>query len=155
MTDERERLREALDRVPDAEALLDAVRAYGDARADVAYGRTTRKAIDLAWDRLLVAARVPPMDQRGSNGPEETAWLIERGQPEGQVPTVWWADRKRDGLMDVDKWTQDAFKAERFETREEAEEVIARKFSPPASRGGSSARAVEHGFIGSIDPEPS
>ena len=49
------------------EALLDAVRAYGDARADVAYGRATRKAIDHAWDRLLDVAHIPPMDKRGES----------------------------------------------------------------------------------------
>ncbi len=77
----------------------------------------------------------------------ELAWLIERGQPEGQVPTVWWADRKRWGLTYMDDWTDDAFKAFRFASREAAEEVITAKFTPPASRGGPSARAVEHGFI--------
>lgn len=46
------------------EELLAAIRGYGDARADVAYGRATRKAIDLAWDRMLVAADIPPLDQR-------------------------------------------------------------------------------------------
>jgi hypothetical protein len=69
-------------------------------------------------------------------------WLIERGQPERQVPTVWWADRKRWGLTYMDDWTDDANKAFRFESREAAEEVIAAKFTPPASRGGPSARAV-------------
>ena len=49
---------------PTLAAFLDAVRAYGDARADVAYGRATRKAIDLAWERLLAVGRIPPMDTR-------------------------------------------------------------------------------------------
>jgi len=51
--------------------VLDAVRAYGDARADVAYGRATRKAIDHAWDRLLAVARIPPMDQREAAAPSD------------------------------------------------------------------------------------
>jgi len=69
----------------------------------------------------------------------EAAWLIERGQPEKQMPTLWWVGDNR--------WTDDAFKAMRFESREAAEGVIASKFTPPPSRGGPSARAVEHGFI--------
>jgi hypothetical protein len=48
-------------RTPAQEAALDAIRAYGDARADVAYGRATRKAIDLAWEALLAALAVPPL----------------------------------------------------------------------------------------------
>ncbi len=64
-------------------------------------------------------------------------WLVERGQPEGQVPTVWWTGSG---------WTEDANKADRF-SREAAEAVIEAKFTPPASRGGPSARAVEHGFV--------
>jgi hypothetical protein len=74
------------------------------------------------------------------------AWLIERGQREGQVPTVWW--------MGNDDWTTDANKAARFESREAAEEVIGRKFTPPPSRGGPSARAVEHGFLHAATPSP-
>lgn len=70
-------------------------------------------------------------------------WLIERGQPERQVPTVWWMER-RYGIGD---WTDDANKAIRFATREAAEAIIRRDFTPPASRGGPSARAVEHGFM--------
>ena len=68
--------------------VLDAVRAYGDARADVAYGRATRKAIDHAWDRLLAVARIPPMDQREAAAPSDAglreddraflAWCHER-----------------------------------------------------------------------------
>ena len=53
------------------EALLDAVRAYGDARADVAYGRATRKAIDLAWNRMLAAARIPPLGLRAALADEQ------------------------------------------------------------------------------------
>ena len=48
------------------EELLDAIRAYGDARGDVAYGRATRKAIDIAWAKVLIAADIPPMTDRAS-----------------------------------------------------------------------------------------
>ncbi len=101
--------------------------------------------------RLNVRARLSP-----AASPGETVWLIERGQPEKQVPTVWWSDRKRWGLAYADSWTQEAFKAARFESREAAEEVIAAKFTPPI--GEPSARAVEHGFIHSAaspsEPKP-
>ncbi len=69
------------------------------------------------------------------------AWLIERGQPERQVPTVWLKS------ADPVAWTSDANTALRFERRASAVEVIGALFTPPPSRGGPSARAVEHGFI--------
>lgn len=56
VTPEPSRLRGAL-----IDAMLDAIRAYGDARADVAYGRATRKAIDLAWERVLAVGHIPPL----------------------------------------------------------------------------------------------
>lgn len=71
----------------------------------------------------------------------EFAWLIERGQPERQVPTVWWT-----GLKDRDAWTTNAFAARRFDSQEAAEQEIARLSGPlPRHRFG---RATEHGFIG-------
>lgn len=72
-----------------------------------------------------------------------SAWLIERGQPEGQTPTIWWVD---------DGWTDLVSEARRY-TRAEAEAVIARKFTPPMSRGGPSARAVQRPERWT-DPEP-
>lgn len=71
---------------------------------------------------------------------DETVWLIERGQPERQVPTVWWADEHR--------WTSDANKAFKFSSRAAAQEVIGLRLTPPQARyGGASARAVEHAFV--------
>ena len=49
------------ERTPEQNAALDAIRAYGDARADVAYGRATRKAIDHAWSVMLGALAILPL----------------------------------------------------------------------------------------------
>lgn len=59
-------------------------------------------------------------------------WLIERWQPEGQVPTVWLKPRcGRD-----EHWTTEAREAAMFSTREEAEQHIAEHLT-----------ASEHGFM--------
>lgn len=70
----------------------------------------------------------------------EFAWLIERGQPEGQAPTVWLdtSTQRPDWYGD---WTQDANQATKFPTRESAEWHIRDARIP-------SARAVEHGWFG-------
>ena len=70
IAEERDEILAALSEpAPSVERLLDAVRAYGDARADVAYGRATRKAIDLAWDRVLSAGHIPPLGVRSEPAP--------------------------------------------------------------------------------------
>jgi len=79
-------------------------------------------------------------DRAAEEGHTEFVWLIERGQPERQVPTVWWVDEHR--------WTSDANKAFRFSARAAAQEVIGLTLTPPQARyGGPSARAVEHVFL--------
>ena len=77
-----------------------------------------------------------------------SAWLIERGQPEKQAPTVWWVmdDRSLDEptSRDGEKWTQDALEATQFATQAAAEAVIDRLFTGPL--GYTHARATEHVF---------
>lgn len=72
-------------------------------------------------------------------------WLIERGQPERQVPTVWWSGERRDG---GDDWTTDPWQALRFETKADAEAQIDREYFGAGGGKKASARAVEHGFGG-------
>lgn len=69
------------------------------------------------------------------------AWLIERGQPERQAPTLWWAEEE-DARWGG--WTTDAYKAVRFATKAEAEEQI-RVLSRPV--GEPTMHASEHGFL--------
>lgn len=110
---------------------------------------------DCALFKVDAAYRQGREDEAASPVPAPTqtgfAWLIERGQPEKQVPTVWWKDRKRWGLTHMDDWTEDANEAARFATRDEAEAFIGSKFTPPV--GEPSARAVEHGFLSPV-PAP-
>ena len=50
------------------------------------------------------------------------AWLIERGQSEGQVPTIWWRSsewKSREPYLG--QWTEDANEARKFSTKEDAE----------------------------------
>lgn len=103
------------------------------------------------WGELLLAALPEPVRQRVSaalvgerwDGVQttETAWLIERGQPEQQEPTVWLEPMRRWGVVTSnDRWTTDAFEARRFDTREAAGAEI-------ESRQPFVGRAVSHGFI--------
>jgi hypothetical protein len=78
-------------------------------------------------------------------GPEsEFAWLIERSQPEGQVPTVW-LDATT-GIGGQALWTTDAWRAARFPTQAEAEAYMA-EHSGVLLRQRLIGRAVEHGFV--------
>ena len=54
----------------------------------------------------------------------EFAWLIERGQPEGLTRAEWWS--VTDPRTGAFGWMQDALRATRFSSKEEAEAVIAR-----------------------------
>lgn len=64
-------------------------------------------------------------------------WLIERGQPEGQTPTVW-LDCSAEPTYGA--WVTDANEASKFPTREAAEAYIEERAIP-------NARAVEHGWL--------
>ena len=49
---------------------------------------------------------------------ESICWLIERGQQQGQTPTIWWA-----GLRVVGQWTDQVNLAIRFNRKEDAEAI--------------------------------
>jgi hypothetical protein len=66
-------------------------------------------------------------------------WLIERGQPEGEVSAVW-LEHGAYHVAAEGRWTKDANQAAMFPDRQTAEAWIAEQ--------GLDARAVEHGFIG-------
>ena len=102
----------------------------------------TREEAHALWrlgyrDGLAAARATAPAGLR-----EGTAWLIERGQPEGQSPTVWWG--VTDSRTGAYGWVDSAWAADQFATREEAQAVIDR-FDLP--NHPFHARAVEHGFV--------
>lgn len=80
----------------------------------------------------------------------EVAWLVERGQPERQSPTVWRIAGPKPDYRAGEQWTEVAFKATRYATREEAQAVVDALFTGPSSRlpDNVTARATEHVFIG-------
>ena len=59
--------------------------------------------------------------------PDKTWWLIERGQLEGQEPTIWWRGEEDDEEPYGGQWTKDANKARRFDSEELATQHIRRK----------------------------
>lgn len=78
---------------------------------------------------------------------DESCWLIERGQAEHQVPTVWWTGG--------DDWTEDPGLAWKFETRDEAVSFALYRCRPV---GGAWGRVTEHVFRASTttaEPSPS
>lgn len=72
-----------------------------------------------------------------------TRWLIERGQSMNQTPTIWFkgAPDAQDRAEFYAEWTEDAWKATRFGTKEQAEEARDRIF------GEDGAIVTEHVFI--------
>jgi len=81
------------------------------------------------------------------------AWLIERGQPEGFDPPVWWSLIRT--LPESYTWTTDATKATRFATKEYCEAEIYRRSHPLAKPGGRYrpfGRATEHAFSEMVRP---
>lgn len=78
-------------------------------------------------------------DRKTSTSESWAAWLIERGQPEGQSPTLWWTGSN---------WIEAAESAWRYGTREEAEaEIDAKSGIKGLSYHGVFGRAVEHVFV--------
>ena len=95
-----------------------------------------------------VCIRHGPLDAAPAAEPvaqtrETYCWLIERGQPEGQEPTIWWVGPEpRDDEKYLGTWSEDAYKAKRFATRAEGEQYAV------GSRGpGHSYRVTDHIFI--------
>lgn len=75
---------------------------------------------------------------------QTTAWLIERGQPEQQAPTVWWVGDPEAKSREGEEWTQDAWQATRFDSKAKADRVVNRLFVGPLR--DVTARATEHIF---------
>lgn len=78
-------------------------------------------------------------------------WLIERGQPEGQVPTVWLENSALHPASHK-HWTTEANEAAMFPTKKDADKWIDEYLSHPVR--GPSARATEHIWFASTDDEP-
>ena len=78
----------------------------------------------------------------GASPPAQSSfcWLIERGQPEQQEPTLWWRGLYISGIPYMGRWTETANEAVRFRTREDAETRIQTEHL-------TLCRAVEHGFL--------
>lgn len=123
---------------------------YLDLRASLDAKPPVRDPLSPQWEDCKVCGG----DHWTKDHPPETqfAWLIERGQPERQVPTVWWTGTD---------WTTDAHAAEKYATRDIAERVIVARSPIPSHRPPGSlslprfGRSVEHGFhSASPDSEP-
>jgi hypothetical protein len=99
----------------------------------------------LAAEQLLEAVLEPPADQ----GERETvAWLIERGQASNHLPTIWWKGGDTRPFNDwPDCWTDNAWHARRFRTKEAAVTIADRLFPRRPTDKFPSATVVEHAFI--------
>ncbi len=92
---------------------------------------------------------MPNQESPFSVGPTVFQWLIERGQPEGQVPTVW-LEHSLEHLARDKHWTTNAREAAMFPSRETAEAYIREHFTSTVTSQNpvaATARAVEHGFM--------
>lgn len=82
----------------------------------------------------------PPSAKVGGG---EAVWLIERGQAEGQQPTVWWTGCE---------WTRQAWNAMRFKTRTHAEAEL-NAHSGIKGVHSEWGRVTEHVFV-NVPPKP-
>jgi hypothetical protein len=82
---------------------------------------------------------------------DDVAWLIERGQSEGQAPTIWWTGEAGDY-----PWTEDANKARRFTTKADADAAILERSHFPNmwKRYPPFGRATEHVWMASAPRAP-
>jgi hypothetical protein len=71
-------------------------------------------------------------------------WLIERGQPEGQAPTLWWRGKEQSGVPYMGLWTETAHEAVKFTSKETAEAFMASNYI-------RLCRATEHVFLNRAD----
>lgn len=71
-------------------------------------------------------------------------WLIERGQPEGQEPTIWWRGKEQSGVPYMGLWTETAHDAMAFSSKATAEAFIASNYI-------RLRRATEHVFLNRAD----
>ena len=132
---------------PDAPGLREVAKAASRSMeewlASGSTGSPEDRAAIWSWSSALraalAAANPTPEPARG------VAWLIERGQSEKQVPTVWW--------MGNDDWTTDAKKAQRFFSRDAAQTAIESR-SPLPSWRDRFGRATEHVFLAAVNPTP-
>jgi hypothetical protein len=83
-------------------------------------------------DRPVAADRLPDPEAHVRNL-SSTAWLVERGQPERHVPPVWRIAGPKADYRDGEQWTEDAFEATRYATREEAQAVVDALFTGPSA----------------------
>ena len=70
--------------------------------------------------------------------------MVERGQSVNHAPTMWWCGGSRRagvGENEMDNWTEDANKARRFPTAEEAQKLAENLF------GRNTYRVTEHLFL--------
>ena len=97
---------------------------------EIARSRATR-----AWCRPMTRGKMLDIDlveafaeiideyreiliRRGNEEMDTTSWLIERGQQQNHIPTIWWA-----GERVVGQWTDQVGLAIRFSRKEDAELV--------------------------------
>lgn len=111
-------------------------------------------ALGLHSDAVIQAALVAirgPQSATTSITParQGAAWMVERGQPENQYPTIWWRGCKpRSGEPYLGQWTEQAIHATRFASKESAEEM-ARYLNCPEPY-----RVTEHVFMDATNNPP-
>jgi hypothetical protein len=88
----------------------DTAATYPRAKRDEAYDAARR------WGRSVTALVVHPDAPTLTPPMSPAVWLLERGQEEGQVPTLWWCKPGRGDFKYSRRWTEDANKAHRFES---------------------------------------
>lgn len=92
-----------------------------------------------------------PSPSEADRAPDATvAWLIERGQPEGQSPPCWWVG---EGHGKYGPWTFNAVLATRYHSRDAAQKVLDESYAGhgPRSTDAATAHVCEHIFLSRAD----
>lgn len=97
-----------------------------------------------------VACECVPQPTPSVGSGEEVAWLIERGQPEGQHPPCW---LKCNGSQDGYEWVYDANDATKYPTKNAANSALVAR-SGIANVHSRWAHVTEHVFISQPPPTP-
>ena len=90
---------------------------------DDAYAKAGKTGDPLDWMNAAVAAANARRFTPSPVEPREPVWLIERGQAEGQSPTIWHTGEEQPRTMQayLGQWTEEAHRAAKFPTKGQAE----------------------------------
>lgn len=100
-----------------------------------------------AFGQRIAALFKFKVSNKTAPGKRDVFWLIERGQSEGQAPTLWWLGYNMADFPNL--WTKDAARAKRFRTRKAAQWELD-QLSGIHGIHSPFGRVTEHALVGGV-----